>query len=146
MKTSVLSINVSLIILQMSKMYKVCIRLSHCLHISLHLGLRKCERIRLHILLWYVFKSLKSTQNEILQKRWCESVLMNWSFNKIYGCWVSNARQKMPSHTDDDEILCVGLFLTDGGLQSGVHLLLWLQCVPLGHWTPRIGQHIWPVA
>lgn len=35
--------------------------------------------------------------------------------------------------------------LADGGLQSSVHLLLWLQRVPLGHRTPGIGQHVWPV-
>lgn len=36
--------------------------------------------------------------------------------------------------------------LADRGLESCVHFLFWLQCVPLGHWTPRIGQHVWPMA
>lgn len=40
----------------------------------------------------------------------------------------------------------MGACLADGGLQSSVHLLLWQQRVPLGHWTPGIGQHVRPVA
>lgn len=36
--------------------------------------------------------------------------------------------------------------LADGSLESSIHLLLRLQCVPLGYRTSGIGQHVWPVA
>lgn len=51
--------------------------------------------------------------------------------------------KEYPSYADDVvQIHYVWCFLADGGLQCCIHLLLWLQRVPLGHWTPGIGQHV----
>lgn len=64
-----------------------------------------------------------------------------------YSSLVSNER--IPFYADDGVVytyVCVWVHLADGSLQSSVHLLLCQQRVPLGHWTPGIGQHVWPVA
>lgn len=56
--------------------------------------------------------------------------------------------KKYPSCADGAVYTCVSLWvcLANGGLQSSIHLLLGQQRVPLGHRTPGIGQHVWPVA
>lgn len=64
---------------------------------------------------------------ELQKEKWCETEAhKRFLFKLLYAA-------------------CVSVCLANRSLHRSVHLLLRLQYVPLGHWTPGIGQHVRPV-